>query len=490
MSVRRLLVVPAMALLVVPLALGAQAHDASIANHEPHLFAAADFGIDPGQITFTKDIAPILQRSCENCHRVGGGAPMALTTYREVRRYATRIKDRTAIRDRMGAMPPFFVEKDIGIHQFKDDQSLNDEELATIQAWVDNGASEGDQADMPAPLSWDNSGEWTIGEPDLVLRSIDMTVPAVGPDRWGDIGMVPTGLTVDRYVQAVEVREVNDIPVDQTSSTVGGRYIFHHMTYSSGVPDENGTSIDGPSTRWPIHEVGRNADIFPDKAGRLLRANSVLHLGASHVHSNGRETTGHLEFGFKLFPLGYEPEYERGGALLGNGVDIDVKPNLAGQEFHSYSVLQENTKIVAFEPHLHAPGVRMCLEAIWGHNQFTLNCVGYDHNWVKQYVYQDEYAPLLPKGTILHIVGFLDTTEANENIADARNWAGGGRRSVSNMFIDLGYSVTLTEEQFQAEMAERRTMMKDRNDYDVGCPLCWAPPMVASAPTLDGGGGQ
>ena len=116
--------------------------------------------------------------------------------------------------------------------------------------------------------------------------------------------------------------------------------------------------------------------------------------------------------------------------------------------------------------------------------------MGYDHNWVKQYVYQDDYAPLLPKGTILHIIGFLDTTEANKNIADARNWAGGGRRSVSNMFIDLGYSVTLTEEQFQAEMAERREMMKDRNDYDVGCPLCWAPVMVASAPTLDGGGGQ
>ena len=103
-------------------------------------------------------------------------------------------------------------------------------------------------------------------------------------------------------------------------------------------------------------------------------------------------------------------------------------------------------------------------------------------------MYQDDYAPLLPKGTILHIVGFLDTTEDNENIADARNWAGGGRRSDSNMFIDLGYSVTLTEEQFQAEMAERREMMKDRNDYDVGCPLCWAPQLTDARPTLDGGG--
>jgi hypothetical protein len=130
---------------------------------------------------------------------------------------------------------------------------------------------------------------------------------------------------------------------------------------------------------------------------------------------------------------------------------------------------------MAFEPHLHAPGVRMCLEAIWGHNIFTLNCVGYDHNWVKQYIYKEDQAPLLPKGTVLRTIAFMDTTDANPNLADPRNWAGGGRRSVSNMFIDLGYSVTMTEEQFQEEMAMRREQLRDRNEYDVGCPLCWAP---------------
>ena len=152
--------------------------------------------------------------------------------------------------------------------------------------------------------------------------------------------------------------------------------------------------------------------------------------------------------------MGYKPAYKRSTLRLGNGIDIDVKPNQANQELHAYATLQEHTKIIAFEPHLHAPGVRMCLEAIWGHNIQTLNCVGYDHNWVKQYVYEDDAAPLLPKGTIVHLIGFLDTTAANKNPADPRNWAGGGRRSIANMFIDLGYSVSLTEEQFQAEMAQ------------------------------------
>ena len=473
MMARKLL---ALILLLTPVFAWAQAHDASVGDHQLHYYDAVDFDIDPASVNYADHIAPILQESCQQCHRPGGGGPMAFMTYDEVRPWAPIIMYRTAIRDRMGAMPPFFVEKDIGIDGFKSDYSLSDRELALIQAWAQNGAPRGNPDNEPEEIVYSDDIGWTVGEPDLVLRSQDMTRPPVAPDWWGDIGIVPTGLTEDRYVKSIEVREINDIPTDLGASTVGGKYIWHHMTYSSGILADNGQEIVQDSrVGWPIHEVGRNADIFSEKAGRLLQANSALHLGAAHMHSNGRETTGYLEFGITFFPVGYEPQYTRRGPRTGNGIDIDIVPNKPNQEIHNYVVLKEHTKIMAFEPHLHAPGVRMCMEAIWGHNQFTLNCVGYDHNWVKQYVYEDDKAPLLPKGTILHTIGYLDTTPANTNLADPRNWAGGGRRSVSNMFIDLGYSVSLTEEQFQAEMAVRRANMKDRNDYDVGCPLCWAP---------------
>ena len=440
----------------------------------------AQSGSSPREVTFTKDIAPILQRSCQRCHNSSGVAPMPLTTYEEVRPWARAVKMRTGLGPHKGVMPPWFVEKDLGIQRFKNDVSLSDEVIATIAKWVDSGAPGGNPADMPPALNFDDTNKWTIGEPDLVLKSKEVTVPAVAPDWWGDVGLVATGLTEDRYVSAVEVREVNDIPKSGPTHTVGGRYVWHHMTYSSMVQTEGTSGVSEESaTSWPIHEVGRNADLFPPEAGRLLAANSALALTAAHIHANGRETKAHLEFGFKFFPKDYKPLYKRSTLRLGNGIDIDVKPNKANQELHSYATLQEHTKIVAFEPHLHAPGVRMCLEAIWGMNVQQLNCVGYDHNWVKQYIYEDDAAPLLPKGTILHLIGFLDTTPANRNPADPRNWAGGGRRSVSNMFIDLGYSVTLTEEQFQAEMAKRRANMKSRNDYDIGCPLCWAPQVEA-----------
>src|SRR6516165_12015287 len=263
-----------------------------------------------GEVTFARDIAPILQRSCQQCHHADGVAPMSLVTYDEVRPWARSIKTRTALRSQRGAMPPFFVEKNIGIQKFKHDPSLSDEEITKIARWADGGAPRGNPADMPKPRNFDDSDKWTIGEPDLILKSKEVVVPASGPDWWGDIGLVPTGLPEDRYASAVEVREINDIPRAGATKTVGGRYVFHHMTYSSVPMGERGSG-DELASSWPIHEVGRNADIFPPEAGRLLQANSALALTAGHLHPNGRETKAHLEFAFKLFPVGYKPLYRR-----------------------------------------------------------------------------------------------------------------------------------------------------------------------------------
>jgi len=442
-------------------------------------------------VTFTRDIAPILQRSCQTCHRDGGVGPMTLVNYQQVRRYSSRIVYKTGLRDVAGAMPPWYVEKDIGIQDFKNDPSLNDWEVAAIAAWVGNGMPEGNPADMPPPRVFPNNETWIAGEPDLIVKTNEILVEGGAPDWWGEIESVPVGLDEDRWVSSVEIREVND--VDNRSGntddrqTVGQRYVFHHMIWSTRVPDEDDEGEFTESTGWPVHEVGRNPDMFAPEAGRLLKAGSMVVSNSIHLHSNGVDTRSHLEIGFRFHPKGYEPEYRRAGLGLGNGVDIDIRGNEKGQELHAYRTLSEHTKIVTFEPHLHAPGARMCLEAIRGYSVETLSCVGYDHNWVKQYLYEDDAAPLLPRGTILHIIGFVDTSDENPNLADTRNWAGSGRRSVSNMFADLGQIVRLTEDQFQAEMAERRANMKDKNTYDIACPLCWAPEVIPRAAT--GGGG-
>ncbi|HEX6217161.1 MAG TPA: hypothetical protein VFZ38_20150, partial [Vicinamibacterales bacterium] len=266
--------------------------------------------------------------------------------------------------------------------------------------------------------------------------------------------------------------------------TVGGRFVFHHMIWSTRVlgeaaPDPN---VPDDSTSWPVHEVGREADIFDQKSARLLRKGSSIVSDSVHLHSNGRDTTAHLEIAFKFMPRGYKPEYRRATYALGNGVDIDIRGMEANQQLHAYALLKENTKILSFEPHLHAPGARMCLEAIWGYTIQTINCVGYDHNWVRGYDYDDDHAPLLPKDTILHIVGYMDNSPSNKNVPDPRNWQGSGNRSVANMFIDLGNRVFLTDEQFQAEMAARREKLKlTRNSVVIGCPLCNVLPQPPAA---------
>jgi hypothetical protein len=147
----------------------------------------------------------------------------------------------------------------------------------------------------------------------------------------------------------------------------------------------------------------------------------------------------------------------------------------ANQKFEGFTVLQDNARIVTFEPHMHAAGVRMCMDAIYGSSTTaeTLICVGYDHSWVRTYAFQKDYQPLLPRGTIVRITGYFDNTPANKNVADPRNWSGNGHRSIENMMNELGEVQLLTDQEFQDAMVERQRDLKLKvGQTMLGCPLC------------------
>src|SRR5690348_2366425 len=164
--------------------------------------AVASVGFSPvvraqapaSDVTYTKDIAPILQRSCENCHRPNGAGPMPLTTYEEVRPWARAIKQRTGIGPHAGVMPPWYIERNIGIQHYKDDPSLSDLEVAKIAKWVDTGAPQGNPVDMPLARQFQDANTWNIGTPDLVVKTNAIVVKANSPDWWGEIESVPVGL--------------------------------------------------------------------------------------------------------------------------------------------------------------------------------------------------------------------------------------------------------------------------------------------------------
>ena len=109
-------------------------------------------------VTFTKDVAPILQAKCQDCHRKGSMAPMSLVTYQETRPWAKAIRERVLTRQ----MPPWHIDKTVGIQQFKNDRSLSDEQIDSIMAWVAAGAPKGDPKDMPKPRVWNDDTGWTL----------------------------------------------------------------------------------------------------------------------------------------------------------------------------------------------------------------------------------------------------------------------------------------------------------------------------------------
>jgi mono/diheme cytochrome c family protein len=443
-------------------------------------------------VTFTKDIAPILQRSCQNCHGPQGFAPMPLTTYEEVRPWATAIKRKTSLRE----MPPWFIEKNIGVQKFKDDPSLSDDEIALIAAWVDGGARRGDPKDMPPPRQFAARGAWTLGTPDLVVSSPAFSVRAVGADWHGVLdeiveggdATVQTNLTEERWVKSIEVREFRpgEIKLARSGSAASGGgdlnlFTIHHAQVqvaqgdrAEGGADENsGPRLrSGPAGRLPrgtlsyLYEVGQNPMIYPEDLGILLPAGAKIEFPNNHIHSIGREVKVQIQVGITFHPKGFTPRYARGLSMLGGSVsppfELDIPAGQDNVRYDNYFSVPQPVRMVTYEPHLHSSGKRMCVEAISPTTGFRemLNCSRYNHNWVKAYVYDDDAAPLLPAGTIVHVIAWFDNTRANPRVVDPRNWKGFGQRSIDDMFLFLSKFLPLTEEEFKAEVAAREAKQR------------------------------
>ena len=429
-----------------------------------------------GPVTFAKDVAPILQRSCQNCHRPGSLAPMSLLTYEDVRPWARSIKQKTALRE----MPPWFIEKNIGIQKFKDDVSLSDEEIATLARWADGGAPRGNPADMPPARVFVDSDKWSF-TPDLVVSSPVHTLKAVAADWYGLLDASPTGLTEDRYIKAVEVKEVRLKEASAARRAAGdlSLFIVHHAVISSNprlgddvittqtgaenqVPGLRRPERRGESGAWSItHEVGQNATIYPDAIGVKLAAESALNWDL-HLHSIGVEMPFRIEVAFKFHPKGFTPKYtERGGLESFLTFDLDIPQNEPNVKLEGIMRVARPGMLVTFEPHLHSSGKRMCVDAIYPSGfAETLSCSGYNHNWVKVYTYEDDVAPLLPVGTLLKVTAWYDNTSKNPRVVDPRNWKGYGNRSIDDMFLNLSRYVAMTDEQFKEALAERQAKQR------------------------------
>ena len=393
------------------------------------------------QVTFTKDVAPILQNHCQVCHRPDTFAPMSLLTYEEARPWAKSIKQKVLTRE----MPPWYIDKNVGIHNFKDDPSLSDQEIATLVAWVDNGAPKGDLKDMPAPRKFDDSDRWHI-RPDLVVQlPKDEIVPARGADRWIDV-LVDSGLTEDRYIKGIEIKPVK------------GFRAVHHATTSMKHDDDPDSGDNVQGVFLNEYALGKNADVFPDGAGRLIKAGTKFNFNL-HLHSIGQETPVNIALALELYPKGYAPHYLETTEKVGDPKDLDLPPNTDNIRFDGYQTLTKPARLLSFQPHLHNRGKASCMEAIYpgGHKVETLSCVNrYQFNWHLVYLYQEDDQPLLPAGTILHLISWYNNSTSNKFNPDPDNTITYGQRTIDEMggaWVSYYY---LSDAEFEQQVAERK----------------------------------
>jgi hypothetical protein len=402
---------------------------------------AAENGKTEGarQVTFSKDVAPIFQKNCQSCHHQGTSAPMSLMTYSESRPWARSIKERVVRRD----MPPWHLDKTVGIRQYKNDRSLSDEEIATIARWVDNGAPQGNPADMPPAPTFSSDKEWFIGTPDLtVTTDQDFVMYPNGPDWWLDqFGEVK--LTEDRWIKAMEIKPSNP------------KIVHHAVVYAIEPDAPEGTPEGGVQ----LHEfaVGKYGDIFADNTGRLLKKGTRLRFDM-HYFAVGSAEHNKTTIAFKFYPKGETPKYQVRSIAIRNvpNDELEIPPNSVVRT-DGYFRLTKNARIDSFQPHMHMRGRGMTVEAINLNNTTTIlsSVDHFNFNWHINYIYADDAAPLLPAGTVLHMIGIHDNTSANPRNPDPNMWAGFGERSVDDMvqvWLDIVY---LEDAEFNRLVAER-----------------------------------
>lgn len=388
------------------------------------------------EVTFTKDVAPILQRSCQECHRTGSIAPMSLLTYDETRPWARSIKNKVVTR----SMPPWYIDKNIGVQEFKYDYSLTEDEIATIAQWVDAGSPQGNLADMPPAKEFRDIAEWKIGEPDWIVEIPEpFVVAAEAPNWWGDL-VSDSGMTEDRWVKAVE-----------TKPSLEGFPVVHHAVTSMSDPESDNDDYAFLNE----YALGKNGDIFPDGTGRLIKAGAKIKFNM-HYAAIGREATDRTRVGITFYPRGEVPERKLISAHVGDDEDLDIPAGESNVRHDGFYRLKENAHITAFQAHLHNLGKRQCLGAIFPDNtKQILSCADWDFGWHIVYNYEDDAAPLLPKGTTLHVTSWHDNSDANRWNDDPTNWAGFGQRSSDEMSFAWVSWYELDDETFEKEVNER-----------------------------------
>jgi peroxiredoxin/mono/diheme cytochrome c family protein len=348
-----------------------------------------------GEVTFTKDVAPLLQKHCQECHRPGEIGPFSLLSYDDAKARAKRIRE--AIQEQR--MPPWHADPRFG--KFANDRRMTPEERDTLLAWIDKGAARGDEKDPP-PVKFVKG--WKIGEPDKVFTmDKEFTVPASGVLDYQRFVIDP-GLKEDVWIQASEARP-------------GNRAVVHHILVyvlapGKSMPYDN----DGTAHTLAGWAPGDMPAIYPPGTARRVKAGSRL-MFEVHYTPNGTEQTDRSSVGviFAKKP----PEHVAETNILAN-LSLRIPPGAPNHKGQMVFTFPEDALVLSFMPHMHLRGTSAKYVATYpdGKTETLLSVPDYDFNW--QSVYRFEKPVHIPKGTKLTWTGAWDNSPDNPRNPDPK----------------------------------------------------------------------
>jgi mono/diheme cytochrome c family protein len=362
-----------------------------------------DVAAPAAEVTFTKDVAPILWKNCARCHRPGDIGPFSLLNYQDAAKRAEFIAEIVTSR----RMPPWKPEPGYG--DFVDDLRLSDAEIQVLSAWAKAGAPEGKPQDLPPAPEFPTG--WQLGEPDMVVRMPqEFEVPSAGRDVFRCF-VIPLDCDADRTVAAVDFHP-------------GNRRVVHHALFyldnsgqarkldekdsGPGYPSFGGIGFipSGSIGGWAPGAIPRR---WPEGLGNLLRKGSDLVLQV-HYHPSGKPETDQSELG-----IYFTPKFATHivAALIMGRTDIDIPAGATAHEIKSSVTLPHDLQAVGVSPHMHWLGREMKVDAFLpdGSTQPLLWIKDWDFNWQGRYVYREEIS--LPKGTRIELAARYDNSSGN-----------------------------------------------------------------------------
>lgn len=393
-------------------------------------------------VTFTKDVAPILQKNCQSCHRPGEAGPFSMLTYEDVRPWAGAI--RLAVEHKI--MPPWYADPKYG--HFSNERGLTDQEVKTIVSWVVAGAPKGDPKDMPPPLNFTQG--WGIPNPDVIFQlPKSFPVPESGMVEYQYV-IVPTGFTKDTWVQAAEVRPTERAIVHHIIAYVrepGSNYFKDQkpgefFQAPPAKPDEKTDTSALPSDFLVGYAPGQPAEILQPGQGKLIKAGSDI-VFEVHYTPNGTAVMDQTKLGLVLEK---EPPKYRVQTLSASNGTFKIPPGDPNYRVDASFPIATQVTLASLHPHMHSRGKDFEYRLVFpnGETRTLLQVPAYNWHW--QLWYNLDEPIVLPKGTKIECTAHFDNSPNNPENPDPTKTVRWGQQSWDEMmvgFFNLVYDANM-----------------------------------------------